>query len=258
MTTENLTQEEVRLDTHAPVDETAAPPESSAEPIIRFADVARVFPGEFVALSDVNLTINEGEFVILVGASGAGKSTLLRMIYVEDQPTSGRVYFAGRPIDSIKRRLLPFFRRNIGTVFQDFKLLPNRTVFENVAYALEVQGAPSEEIEEEVPQILEIVGLENKMEFFPSQLSGGEQQRVSLARALIHRPRVIVADEPTGNLDPISTWDIMQLLLKINDYGTTVILATHDKSIVDRINRRVIAMDRGRVVRDHAQGKYSI
>lgn len=232
--------------------------QAPAEPIITFENVSRVFPGEFVALSDISLTINEGEFLTIVGASGAGKSTLLKMIYADDMPTTGRVLFHGRPIDTIKRRLLPFYRRNIGTVFQDFKLLPNRTVFENVAYALEVQGAPTAEIEEEVPQILEIVGLENKMEFFPAQLSGGEQQRVSLARALIHRPRVIIADEPTGNLDPISTWDIMQLLLRINDYGTTVILATHNKSIVDRIKRRVVAMDHGAIIRDHVQGKYSI
>ncbi len=232
--------------------------QEASVPIVAFQDVSRVFPGEFVALSDINLTIEEGEFVTIVGASGAGKSTLLKMIYAEDAPTAGRVFFHGRPVDEIKRRLLPFYRRNIGTVFQDYKLLQNRTVFENVAYALEVQGAPTREIEEEVPQILEIVGLENKMEFFPSQLSGGEQQRVSLARALIHRPRVIIADEPTGNLDPIATWDIMQLLLRINDYGTTVILATHNKSIVDRINRRVVTMDHGRIVRDHAQGKYTI
>ncbi len=232
--------------------------EDATVPIIVFDNVSRVFPGEFVALNNINLTINEGEFVTLVGASGAGKSTLLRMIYAEDEPTAGQILFHARPIQTIKRRLLPFYRRNIGTVFQDFKLLQNRTVFENVAYALEVQGAPTVEIDEEVPQILEIVGLENKMEFFPSQLSGGEQQRVSLARALIHRPRVIIADEPTGNLDPISTWDIVQLLLRINEYGTTVILATHDKSIVDRINRRVIAIDHGTIIRDHAQGKYSL
>ncbi len=232
--------------------------QDSAIPIITFENVSRIYPGEFVALSDINLTINEGEFVTIVGMSGAGKSTLLRMIYADDMPTTGRVFFYERPIDAIKRRLLPFYRRNIGTVFQDFKLLPNRTVFENVAYALEVQGAPNAEIEEEVPQILEIVGLENKMEFFPAQLSGGEQQRVSLARALIHRPRVIVADEPTGNLDPVSTWEIMQLLLRINEYGTTVVLATHNDAIVDRIKKRVVVMDRGVIVRDIAQGTYSL
>jgi cell division transport system ATP-binding protein len=180
------------------------------------------------------------------------------MIYAEDTPTTGEVYFNGRPVSKIKRKVLPFYRRNIGTVFQDFKLLPNRTVFENVAFALEVQGVPTDNIDDEVPRILEIVGLESKMEMFPPQLSGGEQQKVSLARALIHRPKMIVADEPTGNLDPNSTWDIIQLLLKINDYGTTVILATHDKGVVDGINRRVVTMDKGRVVRDNHESKYII
>ncbi len=227
-------------------------------PIIVFDSVSRVYPGEFVALDNVSFSVMPGEFVSIVGASGAGKSTLLRMIYAEDRPTAGRVYFDGRPIDRLKRHILPFYRRNIGTVFQDFKLLPNRTVFENVAFALEVQGVPTREIDEEVPQILEIVGLEDKMEFFPAQLSGGEQQRVALARALIHRPKVIVADEPTGNLDPISTWEIIQLLLKINEFGTTVLLATHNKAIVDRINRRVLTLDRGALVRDHAEGVYMI
>lgn len=230
----------------------------TGSPIIVFEGVSRVFPGEFVGLQDVSLSIDSGEFVLLVGASGAGKSTLLRMIYAEDMPTAGRVLFNGRPVDGIRRRLLPFYRRNIGTVFQDFKLLNNRTVFENVAYALEVQGATNEEIDDEVPRILEIVGLDGKADMFPPQLSGGEQQRVSLARALITRPRVIIADEPTGNLDPVSTWDIVQLLLKINDYGTTVILATHNKSIVDRLNRRVITLDRGRLVRDDQRGTYAL
>ncbi len=230
----------------------------STVPILAFDGVSRVFPGEFVALENVTFSVMPGEFVSIVGASGAGKSTLLRMVYAEDMPTAGTVYFNGRALNTIKRHLLPFYRRNIGTVFQDFKLLQNRTVFENVAYALEVQGAPNAEIEEEVPQILEIVGLEDKMEFFPRQLSGGEQQRVALARALIHRPKVIVADEPTGNLDPISTWEIVQLLLKINEFGTTVLLATHNKNIVDRINRRVITLDRGRIVRDHQSGVYAI
>ena len=179
-------------------------------------------------------------------------------MYAEEQPTEGRVYFAGRAVDEIKRRLLPFYRRNIGTVYQDFKLLSKKTVFENVAYALEVYGNSNEEINEQVPKILEIVGLENFMEKYPRQLSGGELQRVSLARALIHKPKVIIADEPTGHLDPISTWEIVQLLLKINDFGTTVLLATHDKTTVDRINRRVVAMDRGKIIRDHAKGKYSM
>lgn len=226
--------------------------------MIKLENVSKIYAGDFVALDDVNLTIEKGEFVSIVGQSGAGKSTLLKLIYAEEHPTIGTIYFNERPINDIKRRHLPFYRRNIGTVFQDFKLLPQRTVFENVAYALEVAGETSDEINEKVTKILDIVGLSGKAGQYPRQLSGGEQQKVSLSRALIHRPLMIVADEPTGNLDPISTWDIIQLLLKINSLGTTILLATHNKGIVDKINRRVIAMDKGRVVRDHAQGKYSI
>ncbi len=232
--------------------------QSAPGSLIELQNVSKIYPGEFVALQEINFTVSAGEFVSIVGASGAGKSTLLKMIYAEERPTTGEVFFAGRPVGSIRRKLLPFYRRNFGTVFQDFKLLSNRTVFENVAYALEVQGKPTSEIEEEVPRILEIVGLENRMEMLPAQLSGGEKQRVSLARALIHRPKVIIADEPTGNLDPVSTWEIVQLLLKINDYGTTVLLATHNKTIVDKINRRVITLDRGRLIRDHVRGNYAI
>ena len=227
-------------------------------PIILVENVSKVYPGEFVALQNINLSIEEGEFLSIVGASGAGKSTLLRLIYAEERPTAGEIFFAGRPLGKIRRKLLPFYRRNIGTVFQDFKLLSNRSVFENVAYALEVQGVRESEIEEEVPRILEIVGLEDKMEMYPYQLSGGEQQRVSLARALIHRPKIIVADEPTGNLDPASTWEIIKLLLKINDYGTTVILATHDREIVDKINKRVAVLESGRLVADRARGGYTV
>ena len=182
----------------------------------------------------------------------------MKLIYAEEQPTTGKVYFEERPLDGIKRRHLPYYRRNIGTVFQDFKLLPQRTIFENVAYALEVAGETNAEISEKVPKILDIVGLGDKMEKFPKQLSGGEQQRVSLARALIHRPKVIIADEPTGNLDPISTWELIKLLLKINDFGTTILLATHNKNIVDRIGKRVVALDKGKVIRDHKKGKYVI
>lgn len=226
--------------------------------MIKFEKVTKIFPGDFVALEDIDLIIEKGDFVSLVGHSGAGKSTLLKMIYAEEHPTDGRVYFEDRPLDSIKRRLLPYYRRNIGTVFQDYKLLPQKTIFENVAYALEVYGETAEEISDKVPKILDIVGLGDKMEKFPKQLSGGEQQRVSLARALIHRPKVIIADEPTGNLDPISTWELIQLLLRINELGTTIILATHNKDIVDRIGRRVVALDKGRVIRDHKKGKYVI
>ena len=226
--------------------------------MIRFENVSKIYPGDFVALEGINLAVEKGEFISVVGQSGAGKSTLLKLIYAEEQPTSGRVYFNSRPIDEIKKRLLPYFRRNIGTIFQDFKLLPQRTAFENVAYALEVAGETNEEIAEKVPSILEIVGLSNKMEKYPRQLSGGEQQKVSIARALIHRPLVILADEPTGNLDPISSWDVVQLLLKINELGTTVILATHNKSIVDRIGKRVVALDGGKIISDQKKGKYVI
>ena len=226
--------------------------------MIKFENVTKIFPGDFIALEDIDLFIDKGEFISIVGQSGAGKSTLLKLIYAEEQPTTGKVYFEERPLDGIKRRHLPYYRRNIGTVFQDFKLLPQRTIFENVAYALEVAGETNAEINEKVPKILDIVGLGDKMEKFPKQLSGGEQQRVSLARALIHRPKVIIADEPTGNLDPISTWELIKLLLKINDFGTTILLATHNKNIVDRIGKRVVALDKGKVIRDHKKGKYVI
>lgn len=226
--------------------------------MIKFENVTKIYAGDFVALDNVNLIVEKGEFISIVGQSGAGKSTLLKLIYAEEMPTAGKVYFSERPLDSIKRRHLPYFRRNIGNVFQDFKLLPQKTIFENVAYALEVAGEGSGEINEKVPKILDIVGLSDKMEKYPNQLSGGEQQKASLARALVHRPEVILADEPTGNLDPISTWDIIQLLLKINSFGTTVLLATHNKDIVDKINKRVVALERGRIIRDHKKGKYSI
>ncbi len=226
--------------------------------MIIFEKVSKIYPPDFTALSDVDLIIEEGEFISIVGQTGAGKSTLLKLIYAEEQPTSGRVYFKNRPIDGIKRRLLPYFRRNIGTVFQDFKLLPNKTVFENVAYALEVAGDTNEEIASKVPKVLEIVGISRKSNAYPVQLSGGEKQKVSLARALVHHPSVLIADEPTGNLDPISAAEIVDLLLKINGLGTTVILATHNKNIVDKINRRVITVDCGKIVRDQKKGKYLI
>lgn len=226
--------------------------------MIRFENVSKVYPEDIVVLQDVDLVIEAGDFVSLVGQSGAGKSTLLKLIYAEEEPTTGEVYFDERPIGAIKRKHLPFLRRNIGTVFQDFKLFSQKTVFENVAYALEVYGKTNEEIQDEVPQILELVGLSGKTNKYPKQLSGGEQQRVSMARALIRDPKVIIADEPTGNLDPIATKDIINLLLEINKLGTTVILATHNKSIVDTLGRRVITLDNGRVTRDEQNGKYVI
>jgi cell division transport system ATP-binding protein len=227
-----------------------------SETIIEFNSVSKIYPGDFVALENVNLVIKKGEFISVVGPSGSGKSTLLKLIYCEEQPTAGRVYFNGRPIDTIKKKYLPYFRRNIGTVFQDFKLLPNRTIFENVAFALEVTGESNEDINEKVPGILDIVGLGDKMEKYPHQLSGGEQQKTSIARALIHQPLVILADEPTGNLDPVSSWEIIQLLLKINEFGTTVVLASHNKNVVDKVNRRVVALEQGKIVRDRAKGRY--
>lgn len=211
-----------------------------------------------MALEEINLVIEGGEFLSIVGHSGSGKSTLLKLIYAEEQATAGHVYFNDRSIDSINRKHLPYYRRNIGTVFQDFKLLPQKTAFENVAYALEVSDETPEEISELVPEILEIVGMSDKAKKYPRQLSGGEQQKICLARALVRKPMVIIADEPTGNLDPVATWEIIQLLLKINSMGTTIILATHNKDIVDKLNRRVIALDNGKVIRDHQKGRYAI
>ncbi len=230
----------------------------ASQPIIRFENVTKTFPSDHAVLENVNLTIQPGEFLSIVGSSGAGKSTLLKLIYAEETPTEGEIYFNERPLSQINRKHLPFFRRNIGTVFQDFKLLPQRTAFENVAYALEVDGKSTVEINEEVPEILEIVGLGDKMHKFPKQLSGGEQQRVSLARALIHRPKVIIADEPTGNLDPISADEIIKLLLEINSFGTTILLATHNKGIVDKLGKRVILIDRGQIIHDQSKGKYML
>lgn len=226
--------------------------------MIKFDSVSKIYKDDYVALDNIDLEIREGEFVSVVGTSGAGKSTLLKLIYAEELPTSGEIYFKGNPLNEISRRNIPYHRRDIGTVFQDFKLLPKKTAFENVAYALEASGAPTEEILEDVPQILEIVGLSDRMHKFPKELSGGEQQKVALARALINKPLVIIADEPTGNLDPVSSVEIVQLLLKINKLGTTVILATHDKDIVNKAARRVIVLERGRIICDDEKGKYKI
>ncbi len=240
----------------APQKEVAREPEKRGTPIVFFDKVSKVFSNDAPAIDGVTLSILPGEFVSLVGASGAGKSTLLKLIYAEEEPTAGKIFFNGRDIGKINRKHLPYYRRNIGTIFQDFKLLPQKTAFENVAYALEVYGKPTNEIMEEVPEILEIVGLAGKMKKFPKQLSGGEQQRVAIARALILRPDIIIADEPTGNLDPDSAEEIVDLLLEVNGLGTTVILATHNKGLVDKVDRRVIVLDDGKIVSDELRGKY--
>ena len=229
--------------------------------MIEFKSVKKIYTGGIMntcALDDVSFSIDEKEFVSFVGHSGAGKSTILKMIYAEEKPSSGEVLFNGEDITHIKPKGMPLHRRRIGTVFQDYKLLQKKTVFENVAFALEVSGYPNSEIRKSVPQILEIVGLSNKAENYPHEISGGEKQRVAIARALVHRPALIIADEPTGNLDPISAWGFIQLLMKINKLGTTVVLATHDKEVVNNIKRRVITLDQGRIIRDHSKGRYAI
>jgi cell division transport system ATP-binding protein len=224
--------------------------------MIAFQNVSKIYSTTSTALEDVSFEIAPGEFLSLAGRSGAGKSTIIKLLIGEERPTHGRVFFGQYEVNKIKTRDLPEFRRHIGIVFQDFRLLVTKTAAENVAFALEVAGRPDEEIDDLVPQVLDLVGLADKANHFPHQLSGGEQQRVAIARAMVHKPEVIIADEPTGNLDPFHTWEIVNLLLKINELGTTVILATHDKEIINTLSRRVITMDRGRIVRDEARGSY--
>ncbi len=224
--------------------------------MIEINNVTKIYDKDIVALDNVNLVIQTGEFVSIVGQSGAGKSTLARLISAEEKPTSGSIVIDGWDITQIKKWQIPHLRRQIGVVFQDFKLLPKKTAFENVAFAMEVGGSPSKEIRDSVPQLLKLVNLADKMDQYPYELSGGEKQRVALARALAFKPKILLADEPTGNLDALHSWDIVQLLLKINKLGTTVILATHNEEIVNAIKRRVITLDRGKVIRDQKAGKY--
>jgi len=226
--------------------------------MIRFEDVTKVYKGEHTALRNVSLEIPKGEFVFLIGPSGSGKSTFLKLLLRDEVATSGKVLVAGRDIGRLGAWKVPSLRRNIGCVFQDFKLLPSKTVYENVAFALEVIGRPRSVIRTQVPQILELVGLGHKSESFPGELSGGEQQRVSVARAFVNRPLILLADEPTGNLDPETTVGIMRLLDRINRTGTTVVMATHDQRIVDAMRRRVLELDHGNVVRDQARGVYGV
>src|SRR5881392_1709282 len=224
--------------------------------MIRLENVTKIYKGDVVALRDVSADIQKGEFVFLVGPSGSGKSTFLRLLLKEDEPDTGRIWVAGKDIAQLSTWKVPYLRRNIGCVFQDFRLLPNKTVHENVAFALEVIGRPKHVVESQVPQILDLVGLESKHSNLPHELSGGEQQRVAIARAFVNRPLILLADEPTGNLDPSTTAGIMRLLDRINRTGTTVLMATHDNGIVDTMRRRVVELDRGHLVRDQARGVY--
>ena len=221
---------------------------------VALLDVGKTYPNGRQALIDVDLVIPDGDFVFLVGPSGAGKSTLTKLLIRDELPTTGTVFVAGKDVTRLKRRDVPRLRRQIGTVFQDYKLLPTKTVLENVAFALEVTGTPGPQIRPAVSRVLELVGLTAQADQLPAQLSGGEQQRTAIARALVHDPRIIIADEPTGNLDPLISWEIIQLLLRINELGTTVLMATHNAEVVTAMRRRVVAMEDGRIVRDEVGG----
>ena len=226
--------------------------------MIDLQGVSKLYPNNVLALRDINLRIDPGEFVFLVGASGAGKSTLIKMLLCQEKPTRGEIRVMGRLLNRLRRREISLYRRKIGVVFQDFKLLPQRTVFENVAFALRVIEAPAKEIRRRVPAALEMVGLLDKQSHYPNQLSGGEQQRVALARAIINNPLLLIADEPTGNLDPKNSWDVTNLLVDINRRGTTVIMASHAMDIVNAMNRRVIMLERGTLVKDQEGGAYAL
>jgi len=221
---------------------------------VALLDVGKTYPNGRQALIDVDLVIPDGDFVFLVGPSGAGKSTLTKLLIRDELPTTGTVFVAGKDVTRLKRRDVPRLRRQIGTVFQDYKLLPTKTVLENVAFALEVTGTPGPQIRPAVSRVLELVGLTAQADQLPAQLSGGEQQRTAIARALVHDPRIIIADEPTGNLDPLISWEIIQLLLRINELGTTVLMATHNAEVVTAMRRRVVALEDGRIVRDEVGG----
>jgi cell division transport system ATP-binding protein len=224
--------------------------------MITFHNVSKIYPPDVHALRNLSLQIHPGEFVSIVGQSGAGKTTLARLMIAEERPTRGKIEIGGWDITKLRSRDVPDLRRQIGVVFQDFKLLKKKTVWENVSFALEVAGTPTKRIDDIVPQVLKIVGLEEKTHRFPYQLSGGEQQRVVIARALVHRPKILLADEPTGNLDTINTREIIDLLLKINEFGTTIVLVTHNREVVNALRRRVVTIANGQVAADHKEGKY--
>jgi len=224
--------------------------------MIYYDRVSKIYADNSVALEDVSFSVEPGEFISVVGHSGAGKTTLIKMLLAEEVPSSGSVFFESINVHEVPTRKMGEFRRKIGTVFQDFKLLPSKTAYENIAFAMEAAGRNEEEIRSDVPHVLELVDLGDKINNFPDELSGGEQQRVAIARAIVNQPDVIIADEPTGNLDPVNTFEIVQILKKINDLGTTIILTTHNKGVIDSLKKRVITMDRGRVIRDDREGKY--
>jgi cell division transport system ATP-binding protein len=226
--------------------------------VIYFNNVTKVYNKESTGIDDVTLTVTAGEFVSIVGHSGAGKTTLIKMILAEDTPTSGTVFFESLNVHKLTSDDLTKLRRRIGVVFQDFKLLPNKTAYENIAFAMEAVGKTNEEIASDVPHVLELVDLGSKIFHFPHQMSGGEKQRLAIARAIINQPELIIADEPTGNLDPVSTYDVIQILKKINDLGTTILLTTHNRGVVESVGKRVITMEKGKVVRDDKDGKYII
>jgi cell division transport system ATP-binding protein len=226
--------------------------------MIYFDKVSKLYPNDSSALEGVTFSVNPKEFVSIVGHSGAGKTTLLKMILGEEKPTQGSVFFESVNIHKLKKEDITRYRRRVGTIFQDFRLLPNMTVFENIAFAMEAAGRTEEEIASDVPHVLELVDLSRKISSFPHELSGGEKQRVAIARAIVNQPDIIIADEPTGNLDPVSTYDIVQILKKINDLGTTVILTTHNKGIIDSLGKRVIVMEDGKIVRDDPEGRFSM
>jgi len=224
--------------------------------MIYFDNVSKYYADKSIALHEITLSIAPGEFVSVVGHSGAGKTTLLKLLLAEERPSEGSVYFQSTDINNLRRAHLTQYRQKIGTVFQDFRLLPNRTAYENIAFAMEAAGRGDEEIASDVPYVLDLVDLREKMWNFPSELSGGERQRVAIARAIVNQPDLIIADEPTGNLDPINTYEIVQILKKINDLGTTVVLTTHNKGVIDSLGKRVITIDSGKVIRDDATGRY--
>lgn len=224
--------------------------------MITMSNVSKVYSNGSVALSDITIDIATGDFVFFVGPSGAGKSTFVKLIFREELPTTGQIFVNGRDITALDPAEVPYLRRSLGTVFQDFRLLLNKTVYENVAFAMQVIEAPHREIQKRVSHVLALVGLRHRARHYPTELSGGEQQRVAIARAIVNRPAIVIADEPTGNLDPETSWEIMQIFAKINREGTTIIMATHDQYVVDAMKKRVIAMEKGRIVRDEAKGAY--